>query len=172
VVQEYEQLDRRTLATLCDLFRQLGIALLFNWARVEQLGHESFCFVREDFEDEEEFDTEWDVHLELVHQVLAWRGLKLADHVGRLMKRYADTHVERGNPWVAWRQGAGRGIVSQFVRELTQDDFIAALAARNIHLAVNFPDAKVPLTHLGHSTTQSGRKSFITLEWVSSTCVL
>mgnify|MGYP001580373906 CR=1 FL=1 len=140
IVEAYRQFDQERLQT--------WVRLLEAFKTTVDLGDEKVGSMvpmpaREDFEDEEEYESaqeQAEDELAEARQHFAWRAVRLAHYIGHYMTRYQRSHGQEANLWQRLRKQPFDDYVSSFVRDLDEELYTLALAAQHVYWVVALPE--------------------------------
>ena len=140
VVGAYRRFDQERLQT--------WVRLLEAFKTTVDLGDEKVGSMvpmpaREDFEDEEEYESaqeQAEDELAEARQHFAWRAVRLAYYIGDYMTRYGRSHGREAGLWKTWRKQPSDDYVPTFVQSLDKELYTLALAADHVYRVVDLPE--------------------------------
>lgn len=140
VVEAYRLFDEHVFSIFNELLQAFKVTLNFSDERLEGV---VLLASRQDYgEDEdgsESYECDRQGAIDAARPQFVWRAVRLACFIGGYMDDYARTHAVEGDPWLSWRSNVSSDNVSAFVRGLTPETYVLALASRNVYLALNSP---------------------------------
>jgi len=138
---------RDLYSDLIAAFERFDEVSLFKWsvllthlqASMELGGEQLKRFMLTGEDEEQSNDDYYEMELEAIRRLFAWRAVRVGCQAGRFMSAFAATFAERGDLWLKWRKGEIECSVSVSVRTTGREQFLLALLARNLLLARSWP---------------------------------